>query len=156
VSSPENTATDQDQNTVSRSTVRRSRTPLRVMTGLLAIGVIVLASTACNPEAISKTAIRKYWGGNASCAERIVNRESNFQASVVNPSSGTIGLFQLHPTHRAWVKRTYGYDWNELKDPFKNAQVAQGLSDEAHRYYGDGWQPWRLSGRKIPGGGCPA
>jgi len=155
VSSPENTATDQDQS-VSRSTVRRSRTPLRVMTGLLAIGVIVLASTACNPESISKDAIRKYWGGNAACAERIVNRESNFQAGVVNPSSGTIGLFQLHPTHRAWVKRTYGYDWNELKDPFKNAQVAQGLAGEAQRYYGDGWQPWRLSGRKIPGGGCPA
>jgi len=156
VISPENTATDQDQKTVSRSTVRRSRTPLQLIAGLAAIVVIVLTSTACNPEAISKTAIRAYWGGNAACAERIVNRESNFQAGAVNPRSGTIGLFQLHPTHRAWVKRTYGYDWSELKDPFKNAQVAQGLSQEANRYYRDGWQPWRLSGRRIPGGGCPA
>ena len=155
MSSPENTATDQDP-TVSRSTVPRSRKPVRAIGGLLAVVLIALTFSACNPKVSAKDAIARYWGRHAACAERIVQRESGFQASVRNPSSGTIGLFQLHPTHKAWVKRTYGYDWNELTDPYKNAKVAKGLSEEAYRYYGDGFQPWRMSGRAIRGGGCPA
>ena len=155
MSSPENTATDQDP-TVSRSTVRRSRKPVRVIGGLLAVVLVTLTFSACNPKVSAKDAIARYWGRHAACAERIVQRESGFQSAIRNPSSGTIGLFQLHPTHKAWVKRTFGYDWNELTDPYKNAKVARGLSAEAYRYYKDGFQPWRLSGRAIRGGGCPA
>ena len=155
MSSPENTATDQDP-TVSRSTVRRSRKPVRVIGGLLAVVLVTLTFSACNPKVSAKDAIARYWGRHAACAERIVQRESGFQSAIRNPSSGTIGLFQLHPTHKAWVKRTFGYEWNELTDPYKNAKVAKGLSDEAYRYYKDGFQPWRLSGRTIRGGGCPA
>ena len=155
MSSPENTATDQDQ-PVSRSTVRRSRKPVRALGGLVAVVAIAFTFSACNPKVSAKDAIARYWGRHTACAERIVARESNFQAAARNPSSGTIGLFQLHPTHKAWVKRTYGYDWDELTDPYKNAKVAKGLSGEAHRYYQDGFQPWRLSGRAIRSGGCPA
>ncbi len=44
----------------------------------------------------------------------------------------------------------------DTEHPYKNAKVAKGLSDEAYRYYKDGFQPWRLNGRTIRGGGCPA
>ena len=99
--------------------------------------------------------------GRSACITRVFlagppSASPAARSAIRNPSSGTIGLFQLHPTHKAWVKRTYGYDWNELTDPYKNAKVAKGLSEEAYRYYGDGFQPWRLSGRAIRGGGCPA
>jgi len=101
-------------------------------------------------------AISDHWGRNAPCAERIVQRESRFQAAAVNPSSGTTGLFQIPPVHKPWIKRTFGYEFEEMKDPFKNSEVAKALSAEAHRMYKDGWQPWRSGGRRIPGGGCPA
>lgn len=158
MTSPENTvaapAASPEVATTS-TTVRRSHAR-RLGVGLLAGLVVVLAATACNPEGVAKDAIAKAWGANAACAERIADRESNFQSTAVNRSSGTIGLFQIHPTHKAWVKRTFGYDWSELYDPHKNATVAAGLYAEAQRAYGDGWQPWRLSGRIIRGGGCPA
>ena len=110
-----------------------------------------------NPTAWAKQAILKHWGSkNAPCAERIVDRESNFQADAINSSSGTVGLFQIHPTHATWIKNKYGYAMSELTNPDKNAEVAAGLSAEAYRYYGDGWQPWRFGGKVIRGGGCPA
>ena len=105
----------------------------------------------------AKDAIAKYWGSkNSPCAERIADRESNFDPTAVNRSSGTVGLFQIHPTHATWIRNTYGYEMSELTDPYKNAKVAAGLSAEAYRYYGDGWQPWRIGGKVIRGGGCPA
>lgn len=155
MSSPEHTLATDDAS-VSETVVPRSRKPLRVVGVLAAIVALAFASTACTPEQTAKDAIAKYWGSNAACAERIVDRESNFQADAVNPSSGTTGLFQLHPTHKTWIKQKYGYDFSEMKDPYKNARVAKGLSSEAHRIYGDGWQPWRIGGGIIRAGGCPA
>jgi len=136
--------------------VRRRPKGLNLAVGILVIVGVAFASSACTPETVAKMAIRDNWGGLSWCAERIVQRESNFDADAVNPSSGTTGLFQLHPVHATWIKNTYGYDFSEMKDPWKNARVARGLSNEAYRYWGDGWQPWRLSGRAIYNGGCPA
>ncbi len=139
-----------------RAKVRRSTRGLRIAGCLAAIVAVGFTSTACTPEEVARDAIATYWGPYTACAERIVDRESNFQADAVNPSSGTTGLFQIHPTHATWIRNTYGYSFSEMTDPYKNSRVAKGLSSEAHRYYGDGWQPWRLSGRVAPGGGCPA
>ncbi len=136
---------------------RRSRKRWQLGVALLAIAGIALLSTACTPETVAKDAIAKYWGSkNSPCAERIADRESNFDPTAVNRSSGTVGLFQIHPTHATWIRNTYGYEMSELTDPYKNAKVAAGLSAEAYRYYGDGWQPWRIGGKVIRGGGCPA
>lgn len=155
MSSPDTTMTEPDA-TVPVVKVRRSSRSLRMIGGLVAIVAIGIASTACTPEVIAKDAIAKYWGPYVACAERIVERESNFQAGAVNPSSGTTGLFQIHPVHADWIRATYGYSFSEMKDPFKNSRVAKGLSSQAYRYWGDGWQPWRLSGKVAPGAGCPA
>jgi hypothetical protein len=106
---------------------------------------------------VAKDAIKQYWGERlAPCAERVVKRESNYRADAVNPRSGATGLFQLMPQHAKWIKATYGYDFSEMKDPYKNSRVAKGLSEQAYDYWGDGWAPWRLSGRAAPNGGCPA
>jgi hypothetical protein len=155
VSSPENTLAVEDA-TVPTTKVRRSTRSLRIVGCLLALVAVAFTSTACSPEMVAKDAIDRYWSSGAPCAERIVDRESNFQAGAVNPSSGTTGLFQIHPTHDAWIRRTYGYAFSEMKDPYKNSRVARGLFAEAQRYYGDGWQPWRLDGRVVRSGGCPA
>jgi hypothetical protein len=136
--------------------VRRSRKAIHRSLGLLAVAGIALATTACTPETIAKEAIAEHWGGNAACAERIVERESRFQADAVNTSSGATGLFQMMPLHKSWIKAELGYEFSEMKDPYKNAEAAKLLSDKNYKAYGDGWAPWRLSGRAIRGGGCPA
>ena len=142
---------------VAPAPVRRSRKRWHLVLGLVAVVGVALVSTACTPELIAKDAILDHWGSkNAPCAERIADRESNFQADAINRSSGTVGLFQIHPTHATWIRNKFGYSMSELTDPYKNAEVAAGLSAEAYRYYGDGWQPWRYGGKVIRGGGCPA
>jgi len=122
----------------------------------LAVVAIAGATTSCTPEMVSKDAIEQQWGEWAPCATRVAQRESNLQPTAVNPRSGTTGLFQLHPVHKAWIKKTFGYDFSEMQDPYKNAKVARHLSWEAARMYGDGWQPWRIGGHAAPGAGCPA
>ncbi|MGI8756349.1 MAG: transglycosylase SLT domain-containing protein, partial [Acidimicrobiales bacterium] len=155
MSSPTTTASIEEVPSPQR-TAHRSRKGWRAAAALVAVVGLALATSACSPEAIAKDAIKKNWSRLSPCAERVVQRESNFQADAVNPSSGTTGLFQIHPTHASWIKATFGYDFSEMKDPYKNAQVARELSNRAYRYWGDGWQPWRLSGRAIHNGGCPA
>ena len=123
---------------------------------LLVIVGLAFSTTACTPEVIAKDAIAKYWDANAACAERIVDRESNFQADAVNRSSGATGLFQLMPLHASWIKAELGYEFSEMKDPYKNSEAAKLLSYKNYKAYGDGWAPWRLTGRAIRGGGCPA
>ena len=155
VTSPAAT-TDVAEATASTRPVRRSRKALKLALVLVAVTGFAFATAACSPEMVAKDAIAKHWGGNASCAERIVARESNFQADAVNSYSGATGLFQMMPLHKSWISKELGYSWSEMKDPYKNAQAAKLLSHKNYVAYGDGWAPWRLSGRAIPGGGCPA
>lgn len=139
-----------------QSKVRRSRKAIHLSIGLVAVVGLAFATTACTPEMQAKDAIAQYWGGNAKCAERIAQRESGMQPDAVNRSSGATGLFQLMPLHKTWIKNELGYDFSEMKDPYKNAEAAKLLSDKNYKAYKDGWAPWRLSGRADPGGGCPA
>lgn len=148
--------TDAPLTSESRRSVRRSRKAINLSVGLLALVGIAISTTACSPEEIAKDAIADNWGRNAACAERIAQRESGLDPEAVNRSSGATGLFQLMPLHKTWIKSDLGYDFTEMKDAYKNAEAAKLLSDKNYKAYGDGWAPWRLSGRAIPGGGCPA
>jgi hypothetical protein len=154
VTSPALTETAAPQE--SQSKVRRSRKAIHLTIGLLAVVGIAFATTACTPEVMAKDAIADNWGGNAKCAERIAQRESGLKPDAVNRSSGATGLFQLMPLHKTWIKNELGYDFSEMKDPYKNSEAAKRLSDKNYQAYGDGWAPWRLSGKAIRGGGCPA
>ena len=148
--------TDVAEATAPARPVRRSRKAVKLALVLVTVTGIAFASAACTPEMVAKDAIAEHWGGNAACAERIVDRESNFQADAVNSYSGATGLFQLMPLHKSWIKSELGYEFSEMKDPYKNAEAAKLLSHKNYVAYGDGWAPWRLSGRAVPGGGCPA
>jgi len=154
VTSPAHTETASP--TEPQSKVRRSRKAIHLTVGIFAVIGIGLATTACTPEAVAKDAIADYWGPNAACAQRIAQRESGLQATAVNTSSGATGLFQLMPLHKTWIKAELGFDWSAMKDPYKNSKAAKLLSSKNYNAYGDGWAPWRLSGRAVRGGGCPA
>ena len=104
---------------------------------------------------MSQDAIQKYWGGNWECAQRIAERESGLQPDAVNARSGATGLFQLIPSHSSWIKSDLGYDFSEMKDPYKNSEAAKLLSSKSFKANGDGWAPWRVGGAR-PGAGCPA
>lgn len=123
---------------------------------IIIIFIVTIILAACTPEIIAKDAIQKYWGANSACAEKVAYRESSFQPAAVNARSGATGLFQLMPLHASWIKSNLGYKFSEMKDPYKNAEAAKLLSYKNWKAYGDGWAPWRLSGRAIRGGGCPA
>jgi len=140
----------------SQTKVRRSRKAITLPLGLLAIVGFAFATAACTPETVARDAIAEHWGRNAACAERIAERESGLQADAVNRSSGATGLFQLMPLHKSWIKSELGYDFSEMKSPYKNAEAAKLLSAKNFAAYGDGWAPWRSSGKAVRGGGCPA
>lgn len=146
------------QTTPTETTRRGGRSRLRLVGAALVVaGVLGFAGVSCTPEEVADIAVSNHFAeADRACALRIIQRESNFQADARNPYSGTLGLFQIHPTHTTWIRNTYGYSFNELIDANKNAQVARGLSDSAKSYYGDKWQPWRYGGQIIRGGGCPA
>ena len=139
-----------------KRSVRRSRRAINLSVGLVAVVGLAFATAACTPEEMAKDAIAQHWGKNAACAEKIAQRESGMDPTAVNRYSGATGLFQLMPLHKTWIKSDLGYDFSEMKDPYKNAEAAKLLSDKNYKAYGDGWAPWRLSGRALPGGGCPA
>lgn len=144
MNSPANVSTPTDRNRSETETPRSHRRLARVALSLLALTAVAMATTSCTPEEIAKDAIYKHFGPvNGVCAERIVHRESRFQAEVVNPRSGTTGLFQIHPVHAGWIRDEFGYSMNDLKDPYRNAEVAHALAAKAYKMYGDGWQPWR-------------
>ena len=135
---------------------RRPR--LRFVTAaLLVVGVLGFAATSCTPEEVASAAVSNaFTSAQHDCAMRIAKRESNYQAGAISPGGGNIGLFQINKVHTTWIRNTYGYAFSELTDANKNAQVARGLSNAAKSAYGDQWQPWRVGGKIIKGGGCPA
>ncbi len=125
--------------------------------GLVVVAMLGLAATSCTNEEIATFAVNNHFApAQRDCAMRIVKRESNYDPAALSSNWLNIGLFQINHVHADWIQRTYGYEFKDLFDADKNAQVARGLSDLALRYYGDRWQPWRYGGQVIPGGGCPA
>ena len=145
--------------TVARTETKAPTTPARrrrfatLTIALLAVGVLI-AATACTPKVTARQAIEAHWPARTvDCAMRVAKVESGYQSNALSPGGGNIGLFQINSVHRNWIQRTYGYRWEELKDPYKNARVAQGLSADSYRRLGDGWAPWRFGG--AASSGCP-
>ena len=117
----------------------------------------MLLAAACTPQQIAEDAVAKYFtSAQAPCADKIVARESNYNASAVSADGLNIGLFQINKVHLAWITATYGYSWADLKDPYNNSRVAKGLSNAAQSAYHDPWQPWRPDGKPRTDGSCPA
>lgn len=84
--------------------------------------------------------------GDIDHAMAIIRCESVGDPDVVNPSSGTAGLFQHRPEY--WVARSSAAGWagSNVFDPEANVAVAAWLVHE------DGW--WHWSGRAWNIYGC--
>jgi hypothetical protein len=68
-------------------------------------------------------------------AVAVANCESSMDPNQVY--RGTYyGLFQISSMHRDWVE-AMGYSWDQILDPYVNAQVARNIYDAA-----GGWGPW--------------
>ena len=153
VSSPENTLAHDDA-TAAEPKVQRSHRSWRIAGSLLVILALAFSSAACTPTMDAREAIEATWPAHTvTCAMRVANAESGLRADAMSPGGGNIGLFQVNSVHRTWISNTYGYRWEDLTDPYKNARVAQGLSQDAFRRLGDGWAPWRFGGANSTG--CP-
>lgn len=151
MSNPEPAPSTETQQPV--TPVRRRRRFATLALVVMAAGVMV-AATSCSPRVQAQSAIEASWPSyTVDCAMRVAKVESGYQADAMSPGGGNIGLFQVNSVHREWIQSTYGYQWEDLTDPVKNAEVAQGLSADAHRRLGDGWAPWRFGGAASTG--CP-
>lgn len=79
-------------------------------------------------------------------ALRIMRCESTFQPGVTNPSSGTRGLFQIHPgwsTSWGWpgpLVSDLGYTWDQMYEVWPNVHVAYVI------WSNSGWGPWTCRG----------
>lgn len=153
MTNPETTATLGDQQ-APEATGRRPRRLGKVGLAIVAVGVLI-AATGCTPEGQARRAVEAHWpASTVDCAMRVVKKESNYHADARSPGGGNLGLFQINSVHRSWIANTYGYRWEDLTDPVKNAQVARGLAVDSQRRTGDAWAPWRFSGASRTG--CPA
>lgn len=68
-------------------------------------------------------------------AGTVIACESNWRADAVNLTSGTRGLFQLHPVHKKRIERL-GYTWADMLDARLNTIVALTIWRE------QGFRPW--------------
>lgn len=153
MTTPETTATLGDRQ-IPEAPGRRRRRLGTVGLAIVAVGVLI-AATGCTPEVQARAAVEAHWpASTVNCAMRVVNKESNYRADARSPGGGNIGLFQINRVHRTWIANNYGYRWEHLTDPVKNAQVARGLAVDSQRRTGDAWAPWRFSGANRTG--CPA
>lgn len=69
----------------------------------------------------------------------IVRRESNFHPEAINPSSGTVGLFQIRPSVHAWRWESRGWTYADMQTAEPNIEIAWELYSE------QGWSPWNGS-----------
>ena len=134
----------------------RASARLRLTVAAGAIGAVALLGTACQPTRSPQAAVKQYFGSQTTCANRIVQRESRWVPTAVSAGGGNIGLFQINKVHAGWISRELGYSYSSLTDPYRTAHTAKVIYNKAQAAYGDGWQPWRIGGKAIRGGGCPA
>ena len=79
-------------------------------------------------------AIATYFPDVYDEAVAIADCESGMDPNAVN--AGNYGLFQISDVHRDLVE-SMGYSWDQILDPYVNADVARALYDGS-----GGWGPW--------------
>lgn len=95
------------------------------------------ALASCTPEEIAIDAIvQNFPGSIAGQAVNVARCESSLDPGAVSPGGGNFGLFQINSVHQGLVQ-SMGYSWNDILNPYINADVAREIYDEA-----GGWGPW--------------
>lgn len=87
----------------------------------------------------AEDAIAAYFGDVYDKAVRVARCESGLDPGAVSPGGGNWGLFQINTVHRGMVE-SMGYSWDQILDPYVNADVAR------HIYDSSGWGPWGCRG----------
>ena len=71
-------------------------------------------------------------------AARVAFGESSYRPGVVNPESGTTGMFQIHPIHQVNLEQQ-GMTFQDMIDLAKNIKFAAWLQGQ------QGWSPWEAA-----------
>lgn len=108
----------------------------RILLSLVCVAGLVLGLSACNPQEVSKDAIRQNFPEASSKAIAVAQCESGLNPEAVSAGGRNIGLFQINSVHQPMVQRM-GYQWDQMTDPYVNSKVARRLYDNA-----GGWGPW--------------
>ncbi len=106
-----------------------------LMTSVAAVA-LVGGLAACTPTEQAHVAIAQHFGDVPAQATSVAECESSMNPAAVSPGGGNWGLFQVNTVHRGLVS-SMGHDWEDLKNPFVNAEVARVVYDQA-----GGWSPW--------------
>ena len=119
----------------------RNRRIRRGAVAFVALGLLALSSAACARPGSPRDAINRHFGSEAPYATRIAICESNLNPTAYSRTHD-IGLFQINRVNWGWIRAEFGYTFEDLKDPYKNARVAKVIRDRA------GWRAWTCS-RKV-------
>lgn len=114
----------------------------RILLPLLCAAALVVGLAACDPQEVSKDAIRQHFpAAQHNKAIAVAQCESGLNPGAVSPGGGNWGLFQVNTVHRPMVERM-GYRWEQMKDAYVNARVARVIYDDSLQRTGNGWRPW--------------
>ena len=108
-----------------------------------AVFVGALGLTACDPNAQADTpsviqdAVNQAFGPIADQGMRVAQCESGLDPNAVSSGGGNWGLFQINTVHRDSFTGVTGQPWENVRDPYANAQFAAGLYNQS-----GGWGPW--------------
>lgn len=93
-------------------------------------------AAASAPSGSVEEAIAMYFGDVYDQAYNVARCESSLNPNAVSPGGGNWGLFQINTVHKQRVANM-GYSWDQILDPFVNAEVARAIYDD-----NGGWGPW--------------
>lgn len=113
------------------------------VTALVLVGAVVTdhdAAGAAQGRCGAYEALLARHGLPVRTFSHIMWRESRCQPRVVNRSSGTVGLLQIHPVNRGWLSRRLGQTVTSrgLQSPALNVRAAAAL------YRSQGLRPWAV------------
>lgn len=109
----------------------------RILLSVVCVAGLVLGLSACNPEEMSKDAIRQHFPEAPDKAIAVAECESGLNPSAMSPGGQNVGLFQINRVAWADTVQRMGYSWDQMTDPYVNTKVARVVYDSS-----GGWGPW--------------
>lgn len=114
------------------------RRPVAVALAAAVTLALLLSTTGCTPQEISKQAIRQTFPASVvDKAMRVAHCESRYIPNAVS-RSGDYGLFQINRVTWEKTVKGWGYTWGQMFDPYINSRVALRI----YRLAGNSWRPW--------------
>lgn len=127
-------------NPTTTTTTTLPPTPKIRSSGQASAAAVVVPDSAPPPDGdAAAAAIAQWFPNNYQSAYNVASCESTgghgLDPSAVSPGGGNWGLFQINTVHKERVANM-GYSWDQILDPYINAEVAASIYGE------QGWGPW--------------